>query len=70
MSTVVYKTGVCFASVCTDDDDGVMLATVNATHPSGTAGGWKLTDEVFADGTPNPAPCNIDPARRHVLVAA
>jgi len=68
MSTTVYSPGFCHLSVCTDDTDDVMLAAVNASHPTGLSHGWTVADEPFHSGDPNPCPCNIDADKRHVLV--
>jgi len=67
MTTTPYSVGLCYASVCTDDDDATMLASINLSHPTGV-GEWQIADEPFASGDPNPCPCNHDAAKRHVLV--
>lgn len=62
----VYSTGLCFASVCTSVDDEETAKVLNLTHPTGVTP-WVVSDESFADGSPNPTPCPDDSDRRHVL---
>ena len=69
MITEAYSIGLLHISACTNDTDDEMLAKVENLYPSGTADGWKIADEPFADGSPNPSPRNDDLSRRHVLVA-
>lgn len=66
MSTIPYAVGICFASVCTDDTDAEAAASLNLQRPTGVTP-WRIHPEPFADGSPNPSPCEHDPARRHVL---
>jgi hypothetical protein len=67
MTTNIYSAGVLYASVCTDDPDDVVIAAVNAEVPHLVP--WVISTQPFADGAPNPAPCNHDLAgRRHVLL--
>lgn len=68
MTTKVYSAGLCYMSVCTDDPDEVMLAAVNASHPTGVSSEWAVADEAFASGDPNPTPCEFETGKRHVLV--
>lgn len=72
-AVVVYATGLLCCSVCapaTMERDAVELA-VNAAHPCGIEQGWLISnDPTFKDGTPIPATCNADPARRHWLLDA
>lgn len=61
----VYAQGLCYASVCTSLTNEQATAHMG---PSGTSRGWQVSDENFADGTPNGSPCPEHPeTHRHVL---
>lgn len=64
---VVYAYGLVFLSACTALDDEATTARVNAEWPTGISSRWSVHGEPYADGTPNPSPCNKQPERRHVL---
>lgn len=64
---VIYAEGVCQASVCTSLSDPKEVEA--HMPPSGTSLGWKVADEPFRTGEPNPSPCNQDPTRKHFLMA-
>ncbi len=59
--------GLCEAVVCTTLRRSVMLAKVNALHPSGTTAGWQLSKKRV-EGKRNPFPCLDAPGRRHYLL--
>lgn len=52
----VYSFGLCYASVCapTDMEPEAVIEAVNASHPTGLDHGWKVADEPFSSGEPNP----------------
>jgi len=65
----VYSTGIFYCSVCTDEEPGAMLEQVNMLSPAGTAHGWKIAEEPFKSGEPNPSPCNDKPeTHKHYLL--
>lgn len=66
MSTTVYSSGLCYLSACTDDTDDEATRCVNLSNPTGIAP-WKIADEPFAGGQPNPCPCTVEEGKRHVL---
>lgn len=62
-----YSVGLCYASVCTSLSDDETTARLNAERPTGI-GPWRIADEAFANGDPNPRPCDQNPGtHRHVL---
>lgn len=68
---VVYREGLCYASVCmslTDEQADALMAT----RPCGASrGGRRSTGRSFADGRPHPSPCDREPdTRRHLLYEA
>lgn len=67
MSFTPYAVGLCYASVCTDLTDDEATAKLNLTRPTGIEFGWKIADEPFSGGEPNPTPCPDDPSCRHIL---
>lgn len=69
-SVTVYALGLTHASVCTSQPDEQTLATVDELYPTGLNHGWKISDDpAFADGKPNPCPCDHHPrTHRHVLL--
>jgi hypothetical protein len=60
-----YSVGLCYASVCTNLDDVTATWRLNRDHPTGV-GPWKIADEPFVSGHPNPTPCPTSPGR-HIL---
>lgn len=62
-----YKVGLCYASVCTRLSDQEATDRLNATCPTGLDHGWKIADEPFASGDPNPSPCCDGGPNRHIL---
>lgn len=67
----VYVHGLVYASVCAAADVPAekVAATVNVTHPTGIAPQWHIASEPFADGSPNPNPCEQDGSRVHWLLS-
>lgn len=61
-----YAVGLCFASVCTDLPLDQAAARLNADYPTGVTP-WKEHDGPFADGSPNPSPCQHSETHRHIL---
>ncbi|MDQ5821949.1 MAG: hypothetical protein M3540_10960 [Actinomycetota bacterium] len=67
---VTYTVGLCAMSVCAKNevDRSDIEAHANREHPTGISSRWEITDEPFADGTPNPTPCNQESSRSHYLL--
>jgi hypothetical protein len=64
----VYSIGFCFASVCTSLEDEQATNRLNLLYGTGIESQWKIADEDFRDGTPNPHPCeNLSETHRHIL---
>jgi hypothetical protein len=67
----VYSVGLVYASVCTALTDEETTRQLNLEHPAGTDNGWMISDEPFADGSPNPSKCpdavTYNQHRRHIL---
>jgi hypothetical protein len=68
----VYALGLVHCSACapvTMAADQIATA-VNLKHPTGISSRWQVSDDPeFAQGAPNPAPCDQEPeARRHWLM--
>lgn len=69
---VVYAEGLCFLSACVHNsvssEDAERFVRMN--HVAGTSNNWKLHDEPFNTGEPNPCPCDKFPdTRKHYLFA-
>jgi hypothetical protein len=66
---VVYSVGPCYASACVERGTSreVVEAEVNRDQPTGV-GPWRIAQESFADGAPNPHGCETDPGREHYLL--
>lgn len=46
-----------------------VAAMVNSQSPTGISSPWQVAEDPFANGTPNPAPCDQDAGgRRHWLL--
>jgi hypothetical protein len=69
VSVDVYSVGLCYASACatTDVPREEVERAVQRSHPSGVAP-WKVADELFRTGEPNPCPCNSDEGKQHWLL--
>jgi hypothetical protein len=69
----VYAHGLVHCSACAPAAMGPeeVAAEVNRLHPTGISSPWQhSTDPEFANGGPNPSPCDQEPdARRHWLMA-
>lgn len=66
----IYSNGICFCSVCSSLSPEETEMRINRENPSGTLGGWLLTEDDFMDGDPNPVPCNENPeTHKHYLFA-
>ncbi len=68
----VYSSGLFHCSVCTDiTDREEILKILNKQFPCGTDNGWMhSTDTHFAQGAPNPCPCDDQEDRMHYLMDA
>lgn len=65
---LAYSVGVVYASACTSLDDATATTRMNAAVATGTDTPWRIADEPFRTGEPNPCPCNDKPAtHRHIL---
>lgn len=63
-----YGVGLVCASVCTDLPLDEATQRLNAEHPTGIRSQWEpSTDETFANGVPQPCPCESVPGRTHYL---
>jgi hypothetical protein len=63
-----YAVGLVSASVCTDLPLDEATAWLNEQYPTGLRHGWTPAEEAtFADGRPQPGPCESAPARTHYL---
>lgn len=62
--------GLCHASVCVEKDTprAEIESYVNTAHPTGIRSPWSISEEKFADGSPNPRPCDLIPTRLHYLL--
>ena len=67
----VYSSGLCYCSVCTDlIDPAEVAAETNRQNPTGLDRGWSISDDpTFANGQPNPCPCNHHEGRQHFLLS-
>jgi hypothetical protein len=63
----IYSEGLCYMSVCTTLDD--RDAIESRAGISGARRGWKIHDGAFANGAPNPCPCDQDSSRMHYLLS-
>jgi hypothetical protein len=63
----IYTMGLCHASLCAPVEMS-REDVLRHAGPSGTSGGWVISDEPFADGAPNPSPCEREPGRQHWLL--
>lgn len=64
----MLATGFIYSSVCTSLDDDEVTRRLNAEWPTGISSAWRIADEPFRDGTPNPTPCPEAAAtHRHIL---
>lgn len=63
----VYSMGLCMASVCTSLSVEEAAARLNIQEPAGGTLEWRLADEPFRTGEPNPCPCNDGGGNRHML---
>ena len=66
----IYATGIVCLSVCAENDIPIseVEAYANKETPTGITHGWEKAGENFADGSPNPCPCNEDATRLHYLL--
>lgn len=66
----IYSEGLICMSVCAKEHmtPEAVAARVNARSPSGTSAGWCATGDDFADGSPNPSPCDQYADRKHHLL--
>ena len=63
-----YGVGLVCASVCSNLPVEEITRRLNAEHSTGISSRWEPSkDETFADGHPNPCPCNKDARRKHYL---
>jgi len=66
----IYTQGLCYASACVEA--GLTLEEIeraaNIESPTGIKSRWAIAEGPFADGTPNPTPCENDATRKHVLL--
>lgn len=68
----MYSRGLCYCSVCAAADVPIedIEAYVNLELPTGIKSLWKLSDDpTFANGQPNPSPCERGRGRKHYLLS-
>lgn len=66
----IYSNGLVHCSVCVPAGMSreVVEAEVNGANPTSIESSWKISDETFAGGEPNPNKCDDDPGRLHYLM--
>jgi hypothetical protein len=65
----VYAEGLCYASVCSSLPQSEVELRMQQREP-GTTLGWRLAEEPFRTGEPNPCPCSDNPeTHKHYLFA-
>jgi hypothetical protein len=67
VNVTIYAMGIITCSACAPATltAGKVAAAVREQEP----GAWRISsDPEFADGTPNPGPCDTGPGRRHWLL--
>lgn len=70
MTVTVYAVGLVHLSVCSDLPPNATIDSVNASHPTGLDWGWHFDEApTFSDGSPNPCPCDVNPAMTHYLLS-
>lgn len=68
---IVYAIGLCSLGICVKKGFARdrIEESANLYHPTGISSRWEIADEDFADGNPNPSPCNTQPdEREHYLL--
>jgi hypothetical protein len=68
---VVYNSGMIYCSACAPADMPVaeVEAEVNRQSPTGISSAWRIADEPFEGGAPNPSDCNDGPLKKHYLLS-
>lgn len=67
----IVPPGICMWSVCALNslDVDEVMRQANMMSPTGISSRWQLSDDQFADGHPNPSPCDQLPeSRTHYLL--
>jgi hypothetical protein len=67
----VYANGLVHCSVCVNHNMTISTIedVVNDENPTGTENRWHVDNApTFADGSPNPHPCEREPFRLHYLM--
>jgi hypothetical protein len=66
----VYSLGILYASVCTSLPRDQVEKRMNEKSPTGVSSVvWKIADESFAKGEPNPHTCEVHPTHQHYLLS-
>lgn len=71
MDIVIYSDGIVHCSVCAPNamTPEEVAQAVNKRNPTGISSTWKVSEEPFAGGESNPAPCSHgSDARAHYLM--
>lgn len=63
----IYSFGLFYMSVCTNMSPAEAELHARKNNPSGTQNGWRIAQEAFQSGEPNPCPCARHPDRIHIL---
>lgn len=67
-SFLIYSNGFCYCSACSSYSLEETAEMVNEVNPTGLDHEWRLADEPFRDGKPNPCPCDRAPeTHKHYL---
>ena len=71
MSVSIYALGLIHCCVCAPKDMPLeeVEKSVNELHPTGIASSWSKSEDSFANGSPNPSPCEKDKACVHYLMS-
>lgn len=68
---IVVGWGLVYLTICAPNAASIseIEATANWKHPTGIESTWQLSDDpTFANGMPNPCPCERTPGRTHYLL--
>lgn len=67
---IIYSQGIVAMSVCVYEGTSKKEIEdhVNAVSPTGISTAWRISEKYFADGKPNPCPCDKESNRRHYLL--
>lgn len=64
----IYSPGIVHCSVCTNAPPEELITMVNEHNPTGLNHGWRISDDPFRDGSPNPNQCEDKLGNKHYLI--